>query len=101
VPVSAPVAYDYFSYVPPVFQDVTPTWGGTRDWLSRFDPDIVIVNGVTAASVMGEPRHREYYQCMAEGSCGYAAVLSSGAVTLYARSDQADALRTRGCREQR
>lgn len=100
-PVSARVAYDYFSYVPPVFQDVSPTWGGTREWLSRFDPDIVIVNSVTAAAVMDEAPHREYYECIAEGRCGYAPVLSSGEFTLYARSDQADALRTRGCGEQR
>jgi 4-amino-4-deoxy-L-arabinose transferase-like glycosyltransferase len=99
-PASTRVAYDYFSYVPPVFADATPTWGGTREWLSRVDPDIVIVNGVTSTSVMGEARHREYYQCIAQGSCGYAAVLSSGEFTLYTRSDQADALRTRNCREQ-
>jgi predicted membrane-bound dolichyl-phosphate-mannose-protein mannosyltransferase len=95
VPVSSRVAYDYFSYVPPAFRDVSPTWGGTRAWLSTFDPDIVIVNRVTAQPVMTEDRHREYYQCLSDRTCGYAPVLSRETLTVYARSDQAAALSTR------
>ena len=35
-PASTRVAYDYFSYVPPIFRDATPTWGGTREWLVQL-----------------------------------------------------------------
>lgn len=95
VPASARIAYDYFSYVPPAFQDASPTWGGTRDWLAQLNPDIVIVNSVTAGTVMGDPRHAEYYQCLAMGACGYARVIARGDITIYGRSDQAAELSTR------
>jgi hypothetical protein len=95
VPVSSRVAYDYFSYVPPAFRDVSPTWGGTRPWLLDFDPDIVIVNSVTALPAMDEDRHREYYQCLSERTCGYAVLMSREPITVYARSAQVDALNTR------
>jgi 4-amino-4-deoxy-L-arabinose transferase-like glycosyltransferase len=95
VPSSARVAYDYFSYVPPAFQDATPTWGGSRDWLSRLDPDIVIVYDVTAGAVMAQADHAEYYRCLAEKRCGYERVLSRGEFTLYGRSGQAGALSSR------
>jgi hypothetical protein len=70
LPESSRIVYDYFSYVPPAFRDAVPTWGGTRAWLASVDPDIVIVNSVTADPVMGEARHREYYQCLSDGGCG-------------------------------
>jgi 4-amino-4-deoxy-L-arabinose transferase-like glycosyltransferase len=92
---SARIAYDYFSYVPPVFQDATPTWGGSREWLSRLDPDIVIVYGVTAGAVMGDADHAEYYRCLAEARCGYERVLSRGEFTLYGRSGQTGAMSSR------
>jgi 4-amino-4-deoxy-L-arabinose transferase-like glycosyltransferase len=92
VPSSARIVYDYFSYVPPVFQDATPTWGGSRDWLSRLDPDIVIVYDVTAGAVMAQADHAEYYRCLAEQRCGYERVLSRGEFTLYGRSGQAGAM---------
>jgi hypothetical protein len=95
VPVSSRVAYDYFSYVPPAFRDVSPTWGGTRPWLMDFDPDIVIVNRVTAQPAMDEDRHREYYRCLSEGACGYALLMSREPFTVYARSGQVDALGSR------
>ncbi len=95
VPSSARIAYDYFSYVPPVFQDATPTWGGSREWLSRLDPDIVIVYSETAGSVMEQADHAEYYRCLAEQRCGYERVLSRGEFTLYGRSGQAGAMSTR------
>jgi 4-amino-4-deoxy-L-arabinose transferase-like glycosyltransferase len=95
VPVSSRVAYDYFSYVPPAFRDVSPTWGGTRAWLLDFDPDIVIVNSVTAQPAMDEDRHREYYQCLPERTCGYAPLMSREPLTVYARSGRIDALSTR------
>jgi 4-amino-4-deoxy-L-arabinose transferase-like glycosyltransferase len=95
VPLSSRVAYDYFSYVPPAFRDISPTWGGTRAWLLDFDPDIVIVNSVTAQPAMDEDRHREYYQCLSERTCGYAALMSREPLTVYARSGRIDALSTR------
>jgi 4-amino-4-deoxy-L-arabinose transferase-like glycosyltransferase len=95
VPLSSRVAYDYFSYVPPAFLDVSPTWGGTRPLLLDFDPDIVIVNSVTAQPVMDEERHRAYYQCLSERTCGYAPVLSREGLTVYARFDRAEALGAR------
>ena len=95
VPSSARIAYDYFSYVPTVFQDATPTWGGSREWLSRLDPDVVIVYGVTAGAVMEEADHAEYYRCLAEHRCGYERVLSRGEFTLYGRSGQAGAMSRR------
>jgi hypothetical protein len=92
MPSSARIAYDYFSYVPPVFRDATPTWGGSREWLSRLDPDIVIVYDVTAGPVMELADHAEYYRCLAEMRCGYERVLSRGGFTVYGRSGQAGAL---------
>ena len=93
-PGSTRIAYDYFAYAPPAFADATPTWGGTREWLSRFDPDVVIVNSVTAAAVMVEARHAEYYECLAGGRCGYEPVLARGDFTMFAKSGQAAALLT-------
>jgi 4-amino-4-deoxy-L-arabinose transferase-like glycosyltransferase len=95
VPASARIAYDYFSYVPPPFHDVWPTWGGSRAWLSGLNPDIVIVNGGTAGAVIGNPIHAEYYQCLIDGVCGYERVISRGDVTIYARSGEAAELSTR------
>jgi 4-amino-4-deoxy-L-arabinose transferase-like glycosyltransferase len=92
VPSSARIAYDYLSYVPPAFQNASPTWGGSRDWLSQLNPDIVIVNSVTAGSAMGDAVHAEYYQCLMAGRCGYERVLSRGDLTVYGRSGQTDAL---------
>jgi len=95
VPVSSRVAYDYFSYVPPAFRAVSPTWGGTRQWLFDIDPDIVIVNSVTARPSMFDDRHREYYQCLQEKTCGYAPLMSRDPLTVYARSGQVAAFSTR------
>jgi hypothetical protein len=92
VPSSARIAYDYLSYVPPAFQNASPTWGGSRDWLSQLNPDIVIVNSVTAGSAMGDAVHAEYYRCLMAGRCGYERVLSRGDLTVYGRSGQTDAL---------
>ena len=92
-PGSTRIAYDYFAYVPPVFADAMPTWGGTRAWLERFDPDIVIVNAVTAAPVMVEAVHAGYYECLAGGRCGYERVVTRGDFTLYTRFGQAASLR--------
>jgi hypothetical protein len=94
MPPSTRIAYDYFSYVPPAFRDASPTWGGSRPWLSDLNPDIVIVNDVTAGAVMGDAGHAAYYRCLASGSCGYGRVRSYGEITVYARSDQAGALAT-------
>ena len=96
VPSSARIAYDYFSYVPPVFQDAMPTWGGSREWLSRFDPDVVIVYGVTAGAVMEEADHAEYYPV----SRGEPLRLRARAVArrvhrMYGRSGQAGAMSRR------
>src|SRR6185436_17996925 len=85
VPSSSRVAYDYFSYVPPAFRDVAPTWGGTREWLARVDPDVVVVNRVTAEPAMKDAGHAEYYQCLADGTCGYGQVLERGTLTVYVR----------------
>jgi hypothetical protein len=92
IPSSARIAYDYFSYVPPAFQDASPTWGGSRAWLSQLNPDIVIVNSVTAGVVIGNTEPAEYYDCLAAGRCGYERVLSRGPITVYGRSGLADAL---------
>ena len=84
-PASTRIAYDYFWYVPPEFRDATPTWGGTREWLSRIDPDVVIVNSVTAGPVLNDAAHAGYYRCLADGSCGYGRILERGPFTVYAR----------------
>jgi hypothetical protein len=91
-PTSARIAYDYFSYVPPAFHDASPTWGGSRAWLSALNPDIVIVNSVTAGAVIADTDHAEYYACLAAGRCGYERVLSRGVITVYGRSGRTDAL---------
>jgi hypothetical protein len=93
VPAPTRIAYDYFSYVPPVFRDASPTWGGTRDWLSRLDPDIVIVNSVTAGPVLNDAAHAEYYRCLADGSCGYGRILERGPYAVYARDSETRELR--------
>jgi hypothetical protein len=95
VPASTRIAYDYFSYVPPAFRDATPTWGGTREWLSRIDPDVVIVNSVTAGPVRNDAVHAEYYRCLAEGSCGYGPVLERGPYAVYVRDSETRELRAR------
>ena len=95
LPASTRVAYDYFSYVPPVFRDATPTWGGTRDWLSQFNPDVVIVNSVTAGPVLDTAAHAEYYRCLANGSCGYGRILERGPYAVYARDSETRELRAR------
>ncbi len=92
-PASTRIAYDYFSYVPPEFRDATPTWGGTREWLSRIDPDVVIVNSVTAGPVLNDAAHAGYYRCLADGSCGYGRILERGPFTVYARDRDARELR--------
>jgi hypothetical protein len=94
-PASTRIAYDYFSYVPPAFREATPTWGGTRDWLSRLDPDVVIVNSVTARPVLNDAAHADYYRCLADGSCGYGRILERGPFTVYARDSETRALRAR------
>jgi len=90
-PSSARIAYDYFSYVPPAFRDASPTWGGSRAWLSALNPDIVIVNSVTAGAVIAESDPAEYYACLDAGRCGYERVLSRGVITVYGRSGRTDA----------
>jgi len=95
VPASTRVAYDYFSYVPPVFHDATPTWGGTRDLLSQLDPDVVIVNSVTAGPVLNNVAHAEYYRCLADGSCGYGRILERGRYAVYARDGETRELQAR------
>jgi predicted membrane-bound dolichyl-phosphate-mannose-protein mannosyltransferase len=91
-PASARIAYDYFSYIPPAFHDASPTWGGSRAWLSELNPDIVIVNSVTAGAVIADTDAAEYYACLAAGRCGYERVLSRGVITVYGRSGRIDAL---------
>jgi hypothetical protein len=95
IPGSDRIAYDYFSYVPPAFRDATPTWGGTREWLSRIDPDIIIVNRVTADAVRGEAAHAAYYACLADGSCGYGTLLERGALVVFGRERDVPELRAR------
>jgi 4-amino-4-deoxy-L-arabinose transferase-like glycosyltransferase len=91
-PTSARIAYDYFSYIPPAFPSATPTWGGSRAWLVSLNPDIVVVNAVTAGAAMSEPEHAAYYQCLASGSCGYARVLSRGEITVYGKQQRLEEL---------
>ena len=87
-PTSARIAYDYFSYIPPAFANATPTWGGSLAWLTSLNPDIVVVNAVTAGGVMSEPEHAAYYQCLASGRCAYARVLSRGEITVYGKQQR-------------
>jgi multisubunit Na+/H+ antiporter MnhF subunit len=84
---SARIAYDHFVYVPPAFAAATVTWGGTRQWLTSLDPDIVIVNRNTAGYASAQAENAEYYRCLAAGTCGYQRVLSRGALIVYGRQD--------------
>jgi len=98
-PASSRVAYDHFVYVPTVFKDATVTWGGTRQWLSALDPDIVVVYDSTAAYAMKQSENAEYYRCLSTGSCGYQRVLTRGALTVYAKpARQAEWFREEGAR---
>jgi len=85
-PASARVAYDHFVYIPPAFQNATVTWGGTRQWLSTLDPDIVVVYDATASYAMGRAENADYYQCLSSGKCGYQRALTKGEPTVYAKT---------------
>jgi hypothetical protein len=85
-PASVRVAYDHFVYIPPAFQNATVTWGGTRQWLSTLDPDIVVVYDATASYAMGRAENADYYQCLSSGKCGYQRALTKGELTVYAKT---------------
>jgi len=85
VPPASKIAYDYFVYVPSSFQNAVVTWGGTPAWLRSVDPDVVVVEVTTAAYAAEDAEHRAYYDCLNDGSCGYARELSRGDVIVYLR----------------
>lgn len=88
VPPSTRIAYDQISYVPAVFEQVTPTWNGSLAWLRRTDPDIVIVNHLTTDQFRGDRQAGDYYRCLEDGTCGFRWIVSRGEIDVYARPER-------------
>jgi hypothetical protein len=84
-PASSAVAYDYMSYVPPTFERVAATWGGTLRWLADVNPDLVVVNRRTASAWQDHASEQAYYLCLDAGTCGYTRVLTLDFMAVYQR----------------
>ena len=104
-PASTRIAYDYFVYVPSTFPNAFVTWGGTREWLAATNPDLVAIQVDTTSYAVETPEHREYYDCLAAGTCGYERALSREDLVVYVRrgrradvlNEDPAQLRARGC----
>ena len=98
-PPSTSIFYDRYSYVPPSFESVAYTFGGTLPLLRRKDADVVIVHEEIAKrfadlgraqDFVGGPekfraRHR-YYEALRGGEAGYKLVRDFGEVQVYERA---------------
>jgi hypothetical protein len=80
------IAYDHLAYVPPTFQDVRSTRGGTMRWLEEVRPHVVVVHAAVAEQFdTAQSEKADYYRCLHDGSCGFERLLSAGQVSVYAR----------------
>jgi len=93
------ILYDQYSYIPPVFKDVHPTFGGTIQLLKDLNPDLVVVNMKIANRYFDniQNAHRyakgedvfksryEYYQALREGTVNFSLAHNFGEVRIYER----------------
>ena len=95
-PASTRVLYDAYSYIPPFFDNVLFTWGGTFSGLATFDPQVIVVNQSIAdifsdmdkatQHYKGEKFFREryeYYGALREQEIGYKLVRDFGGFQVY------------------
>lgn len=89
---TARIAYDQMSFVPPVFTDVHPTWGGTIEWRDTLGPDVVIVRSAVErmhADASASQAERVYYDCLRKGACGFEPWFGNDEVQVYGRRERA------------
>lgn len=89
IPASARIAYDYTSYIPPKFFNATATWGASPEWLSKYQPDFVVVNTAIESVWRGRPDAEAYYSCVKSGACGYRHRYSLDTFSVYERIQSA------------
>ncbi len=83
VPTESKIVYDYTSYVPPTFTNTTATWGETRQWLARLDPDVVVVNRASSRQWRGPNDEPSYAACLDQNTCGYATVFTIESIAIF------------------
>ena len=59
-PHNARILYDHYIYIPPVFKDVKPTWGGTLEVLREYSPDFVAINKTISDRFLYPERSETY-----------------------------------------
>lgn len=84
-PPSTSIAYDYLTYIPPRYTRVAATWGGSRPWLAKLNPDVVVVNRWIASAWRGDPGKEAYYHCLETGTCSYERIFALDAISVYQR----------------
>jgi hypothetical protein len=95
-PPEARILYDFYSYVPPVFEDARLVWGGTLPVLSAYSPRLVLVND-QMQDRFDEPQKAEiyfwgredfiakfeYYSLLENGQLDYKLVKDFGELRIY------------------
>jgi 4-amino-4-deoxy-L-arabinose transferase-like glycosyltransferase len=94
VPTTSRVVYDYLSYVPPAFANVTATWGATREWLAATNPDVVVVNRHVSPEWRGPQNEEPYTVCLDSGACAYSRVFELDPITIFQKRVDAAAAGT-------
>jgi hypothetical protein len=103
-PYSSRILTDHFNYIPPSFQDVTFTWGGTLEMLEMVNPDIILINrrvyyayeDITAAEdyIRGDEDYflerYHYYDTLRNEQYNFQLVYDLGDVKIYSRNTEAD-----------
>lgn len=94
------ILYDHYSYVPPVFKDAHPTFGGTVELLRDLNPDLVLVsneiedryleniqnaNRYAKGEAVFKDRYN-YYIALREGTLNYSLVRNFDDVRIYERN---------------
>lgn len=92
------ILYDAYSYVPPSFENVHQTWGGTLELLSTLEPEVVVIHKGIAARFgdlarageyfLGPEKFRirhEYYDLFARGNSGYDLIRDLDKIRIYQR----------------
>lgn len=92
VPTTSRVVYDYQSYVPPAFANVTATWGDSRAWLTSANPDVVVVNKYVSPIWRGPHNEESYSVCLERGTCGYTRVFELDPIAIFQKRNDAAAV---------
>jgi 4-amino-4-deoxy-L-arabinose transferase-like glycosyltransferase len=99
-PAFARILYDHYSYIPPVFKEVRPTFGGTIELLRDLNHDLVVVSKEIANRYLenvqyanryakGEAvfkRRYNYYIALREGTVNYSLVRDFDDIRIYERN---------------